>query len=77
MHRVAISSQFHNIEAGILSNVVQVDSIGPAGAAVDRGIAIMGIDEKHVIGVADLEVEAGVCRHAMGVDRCHRDRIVP
>ena len=77
MHRVAISSQFHNIEAGILSNVVQIDSIGPTGATVDGSVAIMGIDEKYVIGVANLEVEAGVCRHAMGVDRRHRNRIVP
>ena len=76
VHRVAISSQFHEIEAGILSNVVQIDSIGPTGAAADRSIAIMGIDEEHVIGIAHLKVEARVGRHAMGVDRRHRDRIV-
>lgn len=76
VHRVAIGSQLHDIEAGILSNVVQIDSIGPTRAAIDRSIAIMGTDEEHVIGVADLEMEAFVGGHAVSVDRRHGDRIV-
>ena len=35
LHRVAIGRQFNDVEAGILSNIVQIDGIGPTGAAVD------------------------------------------
>jgi len=76
VHCVAIGSQFNDVDAGILSNIMQIDGIGPARAAVDRSIAIMGIDEEYVIAVADLEMEALADRHAMGVDRRHRDRVV-
>lgn len=35
LHGVAVGSHLHDVEADILSDVVQVDRIGPAGAAVD------------------------------------------
>ena len=76
LHRVSIRGKLGDVDLSGLSNVVQIDSIGPVGAAVDRSVAVMWGYKECVIAVADLEVKAFADRHAVGVDRRDRDRIV-
>ena len=76
LHSMSIDAEFRDAETRVLTNLVQIDGVGPTGAAGDRNISGVGTDKECVVVIAYRKVKGLADRMTMGVGRCHDDRIV-